>query len=492
MRLAVGRQSRTIWWTSFALLFALGGLWSLASPLFSPADEPAHVVWAAAVARGRLNGPESRDYPDRQVRRTVHVPAVFGRAEVVPVCHIGRTEVTADCAPPFRGSTRTADVLTQVGRYPPAYYFAVGLPSLVLPSAAGVRVMRLVSAGIAAALLASAFVTASVMRRPAGLAVGLAVAVTPMVLFLAGSVNPSGVEIAAAIGLWSALAALLLSEPGDATSGPLVRAAVAGSALVLTRQLGPLYAALILATVAAMAGRQRLAALARRHDARRWGAAFGAVTTLAVAWIVARGTLSGLGGTRPPGELSLREVVQTSLGNNTGKNVLHMIGTFGWTDTPSPALTYYAWFACVGLVMIVGVARASRRQMLVLLGLGALAVVLPVILESLRAREIGFVWLGRYTLPLAVGIPILAATLGGNSFRAVGPRVISIVIVLVAVAHVMAFGGALVRYAGIGALLGGGHWSPPGSVPGLVVAYTGLVALYAVWLRQLASRSLAS
>jgi len=230
----------------------------------------------------------------------VDVPAIFAKATDLPTCFIGRTDVTADCAPPFKGSDSPGKVLTQVGRYPPAYYFAVGLPTLVWPSAAGVRVMRLVSAAITAALLASAFVTAQGSRRREGLVLGLVVAVTPMVFFLGGSVNPSGVEIAGAIGLWSALVTLVLTEPGEPqsveTTGRLaLRAAVAGSALVLSRQLGPLYALLIVAVVAAFAGRRRVAALARRPEVRRWGAALGAVSVVSIAWILAKHTLSGLG-----------------------------------------------------------------------------------------------------------------------------------------------------------------------------------------------------
>jgi len=174
------------------------------------------------------------------------------------------------------------------------------------------------------------------------------------------------------------------------------------------------------------------------------------------------------------------------LGNNTGKNVLQMIGSFGWTDTPSPPVTHYLWLACIGAVVIVGVARASRRQAAALLGLGAIIVALPVALESSHAREIGFVWLGRYTLPLAVGIPILAATMGHESFKALGRRVVTVVVGLLAVAHALAFGGALLRYSGSAGFLGSARWSPPGSIAVLLVAYTVAVAVYAVWARRLA------
>jgi len=122
------------WWTSFLVLFVMGALWSLASPIFSVADEPAHVVRAAAVARGQLGGRDSTAFVDGQVRTEVRVPLVYATATSLPACYIGRTDVSAGCAPPFAGPKETGPVLTQVGRYPPTYYALVGLPGRWLPS----------------------------------------------------------------------------------------------------------------------------------------------------------------------------------------------------------------------------------------------------------------------------------------------------------------------------------------------------------------------
>ena len=41
---------------TFVLVAALTGLWGLATPLVANADERAHVVRAACVARGQLEG----------------------------------------------------------------------------------------------------------------------------------------------------------------------------------------------------------------------------------------------------------------------------------------------------------------------------------------------------------------------------------------------------------------------------------------------------
>jgi hypothetical protein len=465
------------WWTSFLIFFVMGALWSLASPLFSVADEPAHVVRAAAVGRGQLGGKESTEFVDHQVRTEVQVPLVYATATTLPACYIGRIDVSAGCAAPFAGPTETGPVLTQVGRYPPSYYALVGLPTRWLPAAAGVRLMRLLTAAVAAALLASAFGAAR------GLAVvGLAVAVTPMVVFFAGSVNPSGIELAAAVAFWTGLIGLVL----DRTDGAATRVAVAGSALLLARQLGPLMAGLIVVVIAVVAGRAQVRAALARPEVRRAAVVLGAVALAAVAWIVIRHTFTGIGGTPPRDALSPLEVIRTSLGR-TPRNVLQMIGSFGWTDTPAPAVTYYLWFACIGLLGFAALARTTRRETVALVLLTALVVAVPVALESPRAREIGFVWLGRYILPLAAGLPLLAARFGADLLRTAGARLVALVAGAVALGHVLAFVWALDRFTG--GLATGREWSPPGTAPVLILAFAGVAALYGWWLTRLAALS---
>ena len=44
------RVRRRIWWVSFVLFTALGGLWALTNPLLAVSDEGAHVFKAITVA----------------------------------------------------------------------------------------------------------------------------------------------------------------------------------------------------------------------------------------------------------------------------------------------------------------------------------------------------------------------------------------------------------------------------------------------------------
>ena len=83
-------------------------------------------------------------------------------------------------------------------RYPPLYFAVVGLPSYFRGSSVDIYLMRLVSALLSAIFLALALTAAVVYSTNRAMVVGLVVAATPMVFFLAGVVNPSGLEISSA------------------------------------------------------------------------------------------------------------------------------------------------------------------------------------------------------------------------------------------------------------------------------------------------------
>jgi Predicted membrane protein (DUF2142) len=382
----------------------LGCLWALASPLFSVPDEPAHTIRAAAAARGQILPGERTE---RGYSTTVEVPAIFAKASAVPICYAFNGAATAGCAVPFTGSTATSDIETNAGYYPPAFYAVAGLPSLLFPSATGVYLMRAVSAAICGALLASAVASAWCLPRPRLLVAGIAFAITPMVFFLAGSVNPNGVEIAAAVCLWAALGVVLLVPDAPDRGRLLARVGVAGVILALSRPLSPFFVALIVATTVALAGWRPLFALARDRRAQFAAGAIAMSCLTTTVWVQAYGTLEqvvGGAGTQAPLLQNLRMAAGT-----TPVQVQQMVGVFGWLDTGPATLSVFVWLFGVGALLLLGLASSPRRGAVVLLALVAAVVVVPVALEAPRAATQGFPWQGRYSLPLAAGIPILAA-----------------------------------------------------------------------------------
>lgn len=478
------RGARWRWWATFAALFVMTSAWSLATPLMASPDEPAHTVKAAAVVRGQFYGTPARPTSaGASPYITVRVPAVFASTGTLPGCYAFKAAVPASCAPALRPGGPVVKVETPAGRYEPIYYLAVGLPSLVWRSAVGIRLMRLVGALVCCAFLASAFESARAARSRWGVA-GVAAACTPMALFLAATVNPSGLEIASAVCMWASGLALVLGHDHAAPAGRLVaRLGLSSCVLVQVRSLSLLWTALIGLAFLAVARKERLLELVRRTDVRVWLGIFAVSVVFAGVWLLAFSPLAQIP-TPPAHQLSGTTVLETSIGK-FDLLVREMIGVLGWTDTFPPALTFYGWLVVVGLVLGLGLSRAGARVWGCAAAVTAVTVALPVILESSQANRYGFVWQGRYTLPFAVGIPILAGmAVPDDLAERLGRRGPWSVAAVLVVAQGAMFVVALRRYTvGLAGPLDpfGGRWHPPlGSVTVTVVFGLALLAFGAL------------
>lgn len=477
------------WWASFALLFSLSAVWALSNPLFSGPDEASHVIKAAAVVRGQLRGPEVQVAPG-EWWTYVRVPGSFRGAAQVPACFVFKPSVPAGCAPDLPTDRATTSVPTEAGRYPPLYYALVGAPTLLFPSAFGVYLMRFLSAAACAALVASALESAFIGARSKTAVLGVAVAVTPMVIFVSAIVNPSSLEIAAAICLWASALAATCGE-GAPSNRVVARVAVSASALVLTRTIAPLWVALIAATVAAAAGREPLRRLYHHRAVRQGAVVVAGSAALAAAWLTLAGgphltkSMSGRGIGGGTGDL-----VSMAIGR-VPFNLEQTVGWFGWLDTRAPAWTYAVWAVMLAVLVVAAAATGRRRVAVAALVTAGLAVVVPVALEAWWARRVGAFWQGRYSLPLAVGVPLLA----GFAFRpgrtALTRRLAALVVVGFASAHVGAYVQVMRRYVvglpGPVDYLDGGGWSPPLPPVLLLVAVVAATALLGWWLYRLAA-----
>jgi hypothetical protein len=468
------------------LFFCAFAAWSWATPLFGAPDEPAHEIKAVAVVRGEFvgragGGPSSPE-------TVVTVPRLYARASRIPGCFAFKNRVAASCArPPSGGSTPTR-AQTYVGRYPPLYYSLVGLPSLATVSAAGVYLMRLVSALLSAAFLALAAASIVVWSRSRMMLAGLALAATPSVFFFGGVINPSGLEISAAICLWCSSLVLVMERPEDPPRALLAIVGLSAGVAVLCRGLSPLWVALIGLSVLALAPRQ-VAGLARRRDVQITAGCIVACAALATAWILLEHTLDLKPSINrvPPRTSDLKIIADVFA--KTPTFLQQMIGQFGWLDTLSPAYTYAIWAIGLGVIGAAAVLYARPRQLLVLLGVTVATVVVPVILSSSQARRLGFAWQGKDTLPLAVGIPILAAALVGSSSAMSTRRrnwLVAGVVGFVATAQLAAFVQALRRNAtGLPGPFNylNGPWHPPvGSLAvTVVVLYVWFLLAAVLW-----------
>ena len=501
------RTRRARWWSTFTLLVLILSAWSIATPLFAAPDEPSHVIRAVAAAHGEFSVKSARlsrtALAALQRRGTLGnlrgaetirgatrelIPEIYASGYNVG-CFAFYRDRTAACES-FTGPTTLANVYTTSGREPPAYFAAVGLVSWVTsPGAETVYVMRLLSALLCAALLASAFVTTELFRRPAVAALGVVLAFTPMALFLGSVVNPSGIEIAAAITAWICGVALVWRTDGEIDRRLVARLAIAASVLALARPLGPLWVAFVGASMLAVARRGTVRRLLRVPTVRYAAELVACFAAFQGIWSVAAGTLNaGLnnnGGAVGPYDLLLRDSI-----GGTYPRFQQMVGIFGWLDTTSPSVTYVIWIVALGLLAVLAVLLASRRINMTLASLAALVIVIPVAFEAPDLHTSGFYWQGRYTLPLAVGVPILAGlTVASSGELSTIPRRRRVLyllggalLVAQAAAFVQTLRRYMVGYEGKLLFFVGPAWQPPLPALLLIVVF---VAAYAALLVQL-------
>ena len=454
-------------WCSVALL-GMGLCWALANPVAAPPDEPTHVIRADALAHGQLIGKPAPQGAPRAIT-TVTVPQVIARLQADSGCLDQGPTVPAACLQHITGSQQKVPQNILSGRYPPAYYAVVGVASYASQGPKLVYLMRAITTAIVAVLAGLALALSGRGPRRAALAVaGPLLAVTPMVLNLAGSVNPSGPEIAAAVCVWVALSAIGLAAPNGVPRYLLISAAASAACLVLIRGLSPLWLFVAVVVIAPLIDRSKLEALAHRVDARASAIVVVVVTVAALVWVFVVGALAQVNGIPVPAGVSSARLFRI------GVDQLHLllneaIGDFGRLDTPVPLFCVVV--VCAAVVTLVGLAfwRSSGRARLALALVVAGSLTAPVAAVLLTGRRLGLVEQGRYFLPLWVGIPILAAA----SFKAPAPArgwlwwLRRILIVLIAVSDAVSFFGGLRRYTvGVKGPLSpfahvAGGWNPP-------------------------------
>ncbi len=483
----------------FLLTLALFTTWAIGMPRFSSPDEPAHLFKAYGVGHGQLLGNEV-DGLDSNIR-SFDVPLELGTPDLR--CYFGNPNAPANCAQePVGLAVSTAAV------YPPYWYAVVGVPPRVVGFETSLRAYRVMSALLCAALTAAALEVArrSSARRFSSL---MLLPLTPMAVFLAGSVNPNAFEVVGCMLLW----ALWLLVPPRAESAdrpaplspPGLRAGLAVGALMSALLLSRYAAAFTLAAGAVVfavwRGRAGLRPFLRRQF---WLPLFAclAVTAVLVLWwatyanvtVTDSSTASAMG----------RWGAITSTLFDLPELARQLIGVLGWLDTELPLVVHLAVIALTLLVLAGVVASRDRRLQAATATTIVALVLMPPLVNAITAPTAGLIWQGRYSLALfAVLAPLgmlgwqQAAQLhqvdpsgallsshgplnpNGHSKRAVG-WVCPAAALLFTIAEVLAFWQALRRFSvganGTWLLTGALPWHPA-VAPMLLIALNALVAI---------------
>lgn len=454
-------------------------------PLFAGPDEPAHTIKAAGTVRGDLTGDRIDGEPEW--RRSMQVPAILDSADTV-LCWAFVSGADATCAA-YEGRTDVnAAVATSASRHPPLYYAIVGMLTWFGASHFWIRLMR-----IASVLLAALFVGGAARSLGSGASrirsLGLVFALTPAVVAWQALINPSVLEISSSLCL---VAAMLALGRNDADLDPserdrlLRRAGVSAIALALARALGPLWLVIIGLAMVLRFGWLPFRRLLTETTARLWLGAVVVAGLIQTVWVLSVGTLSDIDEGFEP--LSLADAFRGAVGMGN-RNLTHIIGVFGWNNPRLPYFVEVSWLMLFGALLFAAAALADRRGLRALAFAVAAMVAIPIAIETYQAWQYGgFPWQARYTVPIAILVPLIATdALAERTSRTPGlvipARAFALVGAVVWLGHALSYWAAIRRFS-VGT---GGSWvwmfESNGWKPPLLPAWTwfGLFLMALTW-----------
>lgn len=491
-----GKRSESSPWKLFLKLFALLSLaisvWSIATPLMAFPDEPAHTIKAAAVIRGQITIEDGTSFGHGV---HVRVPAYIANLHAQD-CFKFRQDTAANCAPQIPSDANyEAIAVTSAGSYNPMYYWVVGLPTLVLTGQPALFAMRIISALISAVFYSAGFTALAQLRHPRIPLLMASLAMTPMVLFLASGINPNSLEIAATMAAFCGFVVTLDNAQRVRQVLPAV-VTVTASTIVLanTRQVSlvwllcALICGILLFRVADIK-----AAFGNRIVLGGVGLALPGVL-LGVYWIFlmlhapANSGVAPEGIANPQPGVSIYRAFLTMV-ERAPEFAQQYIGVMGWLDTPVPMAVVIFWSAVfAGTLLLPMVVRPFRSTLAAWAAL-AMLIAVPAALQASIWKSMGFIWQGRYNLPLVV---VLMIVVGMTARRlpianTAPARSVGRVIVWSGVfCHILAFAFVLRRYVvgtfGGGnwhALINGVQWQPPLSWPVLTLVYISVITVAA-------------
>lgn len=495
------RRRTTVFAATWLLTSLLGILWALATPVGASPDEPAHLVKAASVARGQLVGEPSSE------GHIVQVPKYVAASHNV-TCIVFKPEVAADCIDATPDDPAALfDTSTTAGLYNPLYYVVVGWPSLLFGDVSGIYAMRIVSAIVTSLFLALAVRLAFVAtRRPALVLAAVGVAATPTLLFLIGAVNPNALEVTATLATFTGMLAIIRrAKEGGPLAGPLAATAISAAVGAQMRGLSPLWIAVALAAPLILLRWPELRALLARRSV--W-VTIGAIVVAAAAaalWTVGTSSLTGSLDDQDhfqkyPGVGTSPLVGFAVMLLDTFNHGTQMVASFGWLDTPAPQAVYFVWSALIGALTLLAVAVLRGRRLTFAVALTLALLLLPPLAQAAYVTAGGYIWQGRYTLPLfaiaVVGVAVViverATEAGwlapGSRLVAATSPVLATVWLAWGLSQIYSFAIALRRNA-VGddatwaSMLRAPEWSAPGGNAVLLAGFALVIAAtaFAAW-----------
>ena len=430
----------------FVALLVVVVTWAVGIPRFASPDEPAHIYKAYGTAHGQLLGKAAPGFPNNL--REFDGPAVLGPPG--PSCYNGLPDVPASCVSPT-----SPRLISSAARYPPWYYGLVGLPVAVS----------------GAALVTLTMLLAKRSRRSEVVALQLA-ALTPMALFLMGSVNPNAIEIAGFVAIWAGLSRVMTDD--EFPMRLLILASCLSAAVVLMRPIAIVWMAGLVAVAIIAANPRRRRELLFSKRSLAWAIGPTAMA-LACSWMWLLYARIELKDQRATTTLTLSSAVRKSI-DLWPTYFRQTIGVLGWLDTTLPFFVYAAWIVALVIVAFVVLRSAAPRGFWAIAALVIVWLALPLLINGFTNSRAGLTYEGRYSVPIFAGLVFLPMFSDGTKLRL--PRIpqgelVKAVLALVVIAEVGAFWQMLRRFS-VGAngkifLIGNISWQPSIAPMSLVV-----------------------
>lgn len=416
--------------------------WAFTTPIASGGDEAAHIVKAASLWRGEIRGPvESRVVDGQRTRAdTVVVPASLSELYEWADCW-QRQEMADECDVVVpTGAPKVS--YTAAGPYPSLYYGLVGWVTLFLDGSAAIYGMRLVTAMLNLALTLTAVRYARLgANRHLGLAC-VAIGLTPMVTYAMATVNPNGLEVAAAFVVWaSAYSIVSDSEPRLSS---VIALSISSAVFLNARSLSPFFflVGMIMLWLVAQPGTIRHL-LSR--SVVRWSVAFiGVAGATAVAWVLSQGHLGFVPGEPVPvGQSPAVQLVRL-----TPVFLKQMVSGFYGLDGGVNNIIPAAWVVfggAVGSPLLRVVSRSDRARLAMA---GAIFLALPFVLQLPTAASNGVAWHGRYVVLMIPALSLALLYSARNVAVSVRPSLRIVAGAAAALATGLALGGAARHVSG--------------------------------------------
>jgi hypothetical protein len=387
--------------TVFIGYFLLGAAWAFAGPYDSSADEQDHIIRAAGVASGQV-APRPED-----------VAFHTGALQTVPhslvhdMCWQFASDKSASCDTAGFNDRTPAPTATKVGRYNPLYYAIVGWPLRLWPNMTGLWLSRLLTSLLVAGLLALAASAALRWSRHRVMLAGVLLMATPAVLNLAGTVNPSSLEVAAGILLFTALIPLL--DPERAIEPSMVwYAAVAAVVLATVRGLGPFWLGAAVLILLVPLRRARLVQVWKLPRFFTWAMVVLFMVVVSVIWTLSKHalTLGRADPINPPYKSS--QIVEFVTMTRWIEHLSQMVVGLGWLDVPVPPYVPVLWYLMLGLLLFGALLFGGRLDRLRIAVITLIAFCLPMFTDGLTATLNDYPSQGRYLMALFAGAVLIA------------------------------------------------------------------------------------